>query len=182
MIHSGKINRNNSSENKVWYAVYTRSRTEKKVLAELEAKNIECFLPLQKQLRQWKDRKKWVEVPLIPGYCFVHITRKDYDMVLQINHVVSYIIFEGKAAVIPENQIVYLKQMLSQSDFDVEVSFENFKPGEQVEIIQSPLMGLRGELADVHGKNRFIVRLNSINTVFMLDVPAAYLTKPAPEN
>jgi transcription antitermination factor NusG len=182
MIHNGKINRNNSSENKVWYAVYTRSRAEKKVLAELEAKNIECFLPLQNQLRQWKDRKRWVKVPLIPGYCFVQITRKDYDRVLQINHVVSYIIFEGKAAVIPENQIMYLKQMLSQSDFEVEVSFENFKPCEEVEIIQTPLVGLRGELADVHGKNRFIVRLNSINTVFMLDVPAEYLTKLPPEH
>ncbi|HDR50769.1 MAG TPA: UpxY family transcription antiterminator [Mariniphaga anaerophila] len=177
MIHDAKINKNNSSENKVWYAVYTRSRTEKKVLAELEAKNIECFLPLQKQLRQWKDRKKWVEVPLIPGYCFVRITRKDYDRVLQIKNVVSYIIFERKAAVIPDNQIAYLRLVLSQSDFEVEVSFENFTPGEQVEIIQTPLMGLRGELADVHGKSRFIVRLNSINTVFMLDVPAEYLTK-----
>jgi len=177
MIHSGKMNRNISSENKVWYAVYTRSRAEKKVLAELEAKNIECFLPLQKQLRQWKDRKKWVEVPLIPGYCFVHITRKDYDRVLQINHVVSYIIFEGKAAVVPDNQIAYLRLVLNQSDFEVEVSFENFTPGEEVEIIQTPLMGLRGELVNVHGKSRFIVRLNSINTVFMLDVPAEYLTK-----
>jgi transcription antitermination factor NusG len=176
------MNPNNSSENKAWYAVYTRSRAEKKVLADLKAKNIECFLPLQKQLRQWKDRKKWVEVPLIPGYCFVHITRKDYDRVLHTNNVVSYIIFGSKAAVIPDNQIGYLKQLLSQSDFEVEVSFENFKPGEQVEIIQTPLMGLRGELTDVHGNNRFIVRLNSINTIFMLDVPAGYLTKLAPDN
>jgi len=176
------MNLNNSSKNKVWYAVYTRSRTEKKVRAELEAKNIECFLPLQKQLRQWKDRKKWVEVPLIPGYCFVHISRKDYDRVLQTNNVVSYIIFERKAAVIPDNQIAYIKQMLSQSDFEVEVSFENFKPGEKVEIIETPLMGLRGELTEVHGKNRFIVRLNSINTIFMLDVPAGYITKVVPEN
>jgi len=95
MINGGKMNLNNSSDNKVWYAVYTRSRAEKKVLAELEAKNIECFLPLQKQLRQWKDRKKWVEVPLIPGYCFVHINRIDYDRVLHINNVVSYTIFEN---------------------------------------------------------------------------------------
>ena len=136
----------------------------------------------QKQLRQWKDRKKWVEVPLIPGYCFVRITRKDYDRVLHINNVVSYIIFERKAAVIPDNQITYLKLLFNQSDFDVEVSFENFKPGEEVEITRTPLMGLRGELVDAHGKNRFIVRLNSINTVFMLNVPSEYLTKLAPEN
>jgi transcription antitermination factor NusG len=74
------------------------------------------------------------------------------------------------------------KLLLSQSDFEVEVSFENFTPGEEVEIIRTSLMGLRGELADVHGKSRFIVRLNNINTVFMLDVPAEYLTKLPPEH
>jgi transcription antitermination factor NusG len=165
----------NASGNKVWYAVYTRSRAEKKVLAELEAKNIECFLPLQKLLRQWKDRKKWVVMPVIPGYCFVHITPKEYDSVLHTDNVVSYVIFNRKAAVIPDNQILYLKQMLNQSDFEVEVSFENLKPGQLMEITYGPLLGLKGEMAEMHGKNRFIIRLNSINTVFMLDIPAGYL-------
>jgi transcription antitermination factor NusG len=74
------------------------------------------------------------------------------------------------------------KLILNKSDFEVEVSFENFMPGEQVEIIQTSLMGLKGEAINVHGKSRFIVRLNNINTVFMLDVPAEYLTKLPPEH
>ena len=60
-------------KSKVWHVICIRSRAEKKVLADLTGKGITCFMPVQKKLRQWKDRKKLVEMPLLPGYCFVHI-------------------------------------------------------------------------------------------------------------
>ncbi|MEN8117869.1 MAG: UpxY family transcription antiterminator [Bacteroidota bacterium] len=171
----------NNQELKKWHVTYTRSRAEKKVHAELAAKGIESFLPLQKKLRQWKDRKKWVEIPLMSGYCFVHITRKEYDMVLQTNHVVCYLTFEGKAAVIPDSQIAYLRTMLKQFDFEVDVSHENFEHGKKVEIIEGPMTGLRGELVEIRGKHRFVLRINQIDTIFTIEVPASYITA-LPEN
>jgi hypothetical protein len=45
-----------------WYALYTKPRHEKKVYEQLLEKNIETFLPMVKTLRQWKDRRKWVEM------------------------------------------------------------------------------------------------------------------------
>ncbi len=161
---------------KSWHVIYTRSRAEKKVNAELTAKNIECFLPLQKKLRQWKDRKKWVETPLISGYCFVCISRKEFDKVLQTDNVVCYITFEGKAAVIPERQINSLKQMMHQSDFEVTVSHKNFEPGKKVEIIAGPMIGLRGELVEARGKQKFVLRFEQINQVFTVEVPANNLS------
>ena len=161
---------------KSWHVVYTRSRAEKKVQRELAFKNIECFLPLQKKLRQWKDRKKWVEMPLISGYCFVFISRSDYDTVLQTDNVVGYVIFEGKAAIIPDRQVLALKQMLKQFDFDVTVSFENFKKGKEVEIIAGPLIGLRGELIQTRGKSRFLLRISQIDSVFQVEVPSTILS------
>ena len=167
----------NSNSSKFWYVVYTRSRAEKKVRDELLQKNIECFLPLQKKLRQWKDRKKWVEVPLMSGYCFVKITRKEYDLVLQTNNVVCYISFEGKAAVVPNVQIEYLKQMLCQSDSEITVTREDFEPGQLVEIIAGPMIGLRGEFVKSRGKHRFVLRLIQINTVFTIEILASNLKK-----
>ena len=137
---------NQPEASKSWYVVYTRSRAEKKVHAGLMVNNIESFLPLQKQLRQWNDRKRWVEVPLLTGYCFVHISKKENLTVLHTPNVLSYVMFDKKPAVVPDREIDYLKQMLRQSVFEVTVSFDNYRQGEQVEIIQSPLMGLRGEL------------------------------------
>ncbi|MDO8952127.1 MAG: UpxY family transcription antiterminator [Draconibacterium sp.] len=161
---------------KQWLVVYTRSRAEKKVELELKIKEIESFLPMQKKLRQWKDRKKWVEMPLMSGYCFVHITRKEYDSVLQTNNVVSYVRFEGKAAVIPDKQIDALKQMLKQYVFEVDVTTDNFEPGKKVEVIEGPLIGLRGELIEARGKNKFIIRFTQINSIFSVEIPANQLS------
>ncbi len=166
----------NTKSRKKWHVIYTRSRTEKKVRDELTYKNIECFLPLKKKLRQWSDRKKWVEMPLISGYCFVHIGRAEYDKVLQTNNVVCYVSFEGRAAEIPEEQIDYLKQMLKQDEFDVTVSKENFRPGKKIEVIEGPLIGLRGELVESRGKNKFILRLDQLETSFTVEVPASQIS------
>ncbi len=164
------------NQQKNWYVIYTRSRAEKKVRDELIFNNIECFLPLQKKLRQWKDRKKWVEMPLMSGYCFVYISNKEYDKVLQTNNVVCYVTFEGKAAVIPNQQIDFVKQMIKQSDFEISVSQESFKPGKKVEIIEGPLVGLLGELIETRGKNKFIIRLNQMNSTFTIEVPAEQIS------
>jgi transcription antitermination factor NusG len=161
---------------KVWHVVYTRSRAEKKVYADLLSQNIECFLPLQRKLRLWKDRKKWVKMPIISGYCFVCIDKKEYEKVLQTNHVVCYVKFEGKAARIPQEQIDFLKKLTSQSEFEIEVSRQTFGPGKKVEIIAGPLIGLRGELLSCKGKKRFVLRIEQINTVFSVEVPAEQLT------
>ena len=53
-----------------WYAVYTKSRFEKKLYSELVNKGIECYLPLKSEKRQLSDRVKIVEEPLIRGYFF----------------------------------------------------------------------------------------------------------------
>ncbi len=172
----------NPANQKEWYVIYTRSRAEKKVYRELTGQNIECYLPLQKRLRKWKDRKKWVEMPLLPGYCFVYIDRKAYDQVLQTDNVVCYITFEGQAAQISQSQINALRQMLRQSDFEVNVSHENFEPGQRVEIIEGSLIGMQGELVKCKNKNKFILRIEQIKTVFSVEITADKITALPPKS
>uniref|UniRef100_UPI0032175103 UpxY family transcription antiterminator n=1 Tax=uncultured Draconibacterium sp. TaxID=1573823 RepID=UPI0032175103 len=134
------------------------------------------FSSFAKKLRQWKDRKKWVDTPLIPGYCFVHITRKEYDAVLQLQNVVCYVTFEGKAAVVPPEQIQSLQQLVNQYKFDITVSHENFKQGKLVEIIKGPLVGMRGELIETRGKNKFMIRMEKIESIFFIKINAECLS------
>jgi transcription antitermination factor NusG len=154
-----------------WYALYVSSRAEKKVEAELTKKGVENYLPLKTTLRRWSDRKKWVEMPLIPGYIFVRIAYKNYLAALQTNHVVAFVKFEGKPAIIPDRQIDFLKRMLKQTDYTWEVSAEPFKPGQVVEIIAGPFIGLEAELIAIKGKNRVGVRIEQINNVLLVDIP-----------
>jgi transcription antitermination factor NusG len=164
-------------DKKKWYAVYIRSRAEKKVFIELENQHIENYLPLQKKIRQWSDRKKWIEAPLIPGYIFVKITKHDYEKVLKIPNVVSYVRFEGKAAIIPEYQIDTIKRLLRQHDIDIEISYTNIEKGDPVEVMAGPLMGTKGKLVLFKGKKRVAIELAQMNLSLTIEVPLHEIRK-----
>lgn len=157
-----------------WYAAYTKSRAEKKVLQELLEQGIEAYLPLQKRLKQWSDRRKWVEEPLMRCYIFVKIEKKDYYRVLNTRGVVCYITFEGKAVPIPENQIDVLRKIVA-TEADVEVTAENFTPGDKVKVVSGPMHGLEGELVDYRGSRRVMVRIEHIGQQLLISVPAGFL-------
>ena len=162
---------------KFWYAVYTKSRAEKKVQSELDYQGIECYLPLQRKLRQWSDRKKWVEMPLISGYVFVYISKKEYDKVLRTDNVVTYVRFEGKAAIIPNEQIETIKRMLRETNIPVEVNPGLFVEGDHIEVIGGPLIGLKGELITVKGKKRVAVQLEQLNLAISVELPLNEIRK-----
>lgn len=160
----------NSSNSYFWHAVYVKSRAEKKAQMELEIQEIESFLPLQRKLRQWSDRQKWVEMPLISGYLFVRASRKEYDKILQSNYVVSYVRFDGKAAVVPDYQIQYLKLMLQQDNLDIEITREKLQPGQLIEVISGPMIGLKGTLQKIKGKNKVAVELEQLGYSVMVEI------------
>ena len=161
---------------KKWFAVYTKSRSEKRVYERLLQNNIESYLPLQKTLKQWSDRKKWVEQPLFTSYVFVHIEQKDYQSVLQTDGVVKFIGFEGRAVSIPEGQINSLK-LLVDSQADIEVSTMDFEEGREVKVAVGPMKGLLGKLVKQGSKKRFIVRIDQINQSLLVNIPISYLIK-----
>jgi transcriptional antiterminator RfaH len=157
-----------------WYAAYTRSRAEKKVLLELRKQGIEAYLPLQKRLRQWSDRRKWVEEPLLRCYIFVKIDKKDYYRVLNTIGVVRYITFEGKAVPIPEKQIDVLRKVVA-TEADVEVTTDRFAPGDKVKVAGGPLLGLEGEMVDYRGSRRVMVRFEQLGQHILVSIPAGFL-------
>ena len=60
-----------------WFAVWTRSRHEQVVRDQLERKHFDAFLPTIPRWSRWKDRKKKIDWPLFPGYCFVRFDPAD---------------------------------------------------------------------------------------------------------
>jgi len=76
-----------------WYAVWTRSRHEQVVREQLERKGLEAFLPTITKWSRWKDRKKQIDWPLFPGYCFVRFNGVDRLSVLKCTGVVSIVSF-----------------------------------------------------------------------------------------
>ncbi len=161
---------------RVWYAVYTNSRAEKKVNERIAELGIETFLPLQKTLRQWSDRKKLVERPLISSYVFVKTIPKEAYLVRKVDGVVKFITIEGKPVPIPEEQITNLR-ILCGSDADVEVSREVFQRGDMVEVTIGSLTGLRGELIRAGRKHKVVIRIIQPGMNLTVDIQTNMIRK-----
>lgn len=159
---------------KKWYAIYTKPRAEKKVYQELFSSGIDAYLPLVKTLKQWSDRKKWVEEPLFRSYLFVHISDLDYYRVLNSLGVVRYITFEGRAVPVPPQQILAIKQYINE-EVDYSADHDQFKIGDRVEISQSSLLGLCGNLIEYKGKQRVKVEIESVGQSIILTIPKSHL-------
>ena len=129
---------------KKWYAIYSKPRAEKKVLEEIKKYNIEAYLPLKKEVRQWKDRLKKVEVPLFNSYVFVKVDDKEYYELPRYNiqGFLKYVTIGGKK---------------------VEVR-------EKVKIIRGALRGLTGKLVEVRGKKKFLIRIESLKTNLLVEI------------
>ncbi len=152
-----------------WYALYTRPRHEKRVFEQLQEKNIEAFLPMVKELRQWKDRRRWVEMPLFNGYVFVNIDLKDRLMALETHGVVRMVGFSGVPAKIPHWQIEQLRQVISHGrQLQPE---EYLRVGDYVEIEAGPLQGIRGYLREIRGETRLAILVDGIfqSTSFVVE-------------
>ncbi len=174
----------NLIEENTWYAVYTRPRNEKKVYAALDAEGIQVFLPLIKNLKQWSDRKKWVEEPLFRSYLFVHIPPNQYYKVLNVFGVVRYITFEGKAVAVPPQQILAIKQYINDGEI-LQEGEKNFAAGDKVEIFRGALKGLTGNLIKIQGKQKVKIEIESIGHSITITIPPSYLRtiqKPVRKN
>jgi transcription antitermination factor NusG len=93
-----------------WLVIRTRPRWEKKVTKLLLEKGIETFCPLVKMRRQWSDRVKTIELPLLKTLLFVCITEDQRTTVRLTEGVVNFEYWDGKPVVLREKMIQQIKQ------------------------------------------------------------------------
>jgi transcription antitermination factor NusG len=157
---------------KYWHALYVSSRTEKKVMQTLLAKNIEAYVPIIKTMRQWSDRKKMVEFPLINGYVFVNISALEIDKTLQTKGIVNFVRHSGKIAVIREVEINRIKQLVDLGyQIESDVSSSEFKIGNKVKITSGPLKNIEGFIINKLNDKYLFVQLESIGKTIKVKLP-----------
>ncbi len=161
-----------------WFAVRTRSKSEKLVQRMLEKKNISAWLPLQKLLRRYSRSTRMTEKPLLNGYVFVRIVQAQYVPVLETEHVAGFVRFSKDLIAVPQAEIDILKRITLEDGLEVEaVPGAAFAEGDPVEISAGNLMGLRGRVVRVEGKRKFQVELQHLFHSLLITVDAAFLEK-----
>lgn len=144
----------NTDSTRKWYAVYTKSRWEKKVYRLLMEKGIESYCPLNKVYRKWSDRMKVVEEPLFKSYVFVRVTEAEKVLVRMTNGVMNFVYWLGKPAVVKDKEIQTIKLFLRDYE-EVEAIPLAIQPGEQVKIGAGVFMGKEAEVLEV--KRKYVI-------------------------
>ncbi len=164
-----------TSKIKNWFALYVRPKHEFKAKNELETINVQNYLPVITKVKQWSDRKKKIDEPLIKGYIFIYADECERLASLEGKSVVKCISDKGRPAKIPEWQIENLKNLLShKGEFNV---INKLATGTSVEIIDGPFKGVQGIVETVENVNRLAVSIELLNRSIVVHLPKESIVK-----
>ena len=163
---------------RLWYALHVRSRFEKPVLAQLEGKGYEAFLPTYTSVRRWSDRTKSVTLPLFPNYIFCRFDVHARLPIL-VTPGVNFVVGAGKSpTAVDDNEIAALRYLL-----DSEVAPQPWPyigVGETVQVVAGPLCGLTGIVLRTKGCDRLIVSISLLMRSVAVEVDRRHI-EPLPE-
>jgi transcriptional antiterminator RfaH len=149
-----------------WFVIYTKSRQEKKVALELEKMGITVYCPMINQIRQWSDRKKKVEVPLISSYVFVQLKERDREAVFEVPGIVRYVYWLEKPAIVRDEEIAVMKAWLSAQT--VEAKVEGLRRGDRMKVSSGVFEGKEGFVEEI-SKNRVLLLLPDLGMKITLN-------------
>ena len=162
---------------KKWLVFYTKSRAEKAAYKALQKFGFTAYLPMQKILRQWSDRKKKVEVPLFNSYIFVYDLEANIPEILKIPGITWNIRHNGKPAFLREKELATIKRFI-ESGLTIEIgAIEDLQQGDQVKIMDGPLRGAIGYLSGEYNERKFTIEIESIDQVMKVSVDKRLLRK-----
>ncbi|MGA8727971.1 MAG: UpxY family transcription antiterminator [Terracidiphilus sp.] len=152
-----------------WFAVYATCRHEKRIAQHFEQREIECYLPLYRTQRRWKDRSSvTLDLPLFPGYLFVRIDRPRRVTVLQVPGVLSLIGAMGSQFnPLPEFEIEALRNGLDPLRAE---PHPLLLTGQRVRICKGALAGIEGIVVRKKNNLRVVLTLDLIMQSISLEV------------
>jgi transcription antitermination factor NusG len=148
-----------------WFVLYTKPQFELKVAQSLESMGIQAYCPVFKQIKQYSDRKKKVEKPLLQSYVLVKLDDKDRKQVFSIPGVVCYVFWLGKPAIVRDEEIELMEKTLACVYDSITVT--QLQKGDAFNIPEGPFKGQEGKVVYLV-KNRIQLELPSLGVLLTL--------------
>ena len=143
-----------------WYAVYTCANHEKRVADQFASRSVEHFLPQYESVRKWKDRKVRLQLPLFPGYLFVHLAAQERLRVLQVPGVVRLVGFHGSPTPLPEEDLKRIREFLEQG-WRAE-PHPYLQVGKRARVVRGPLARMEGIVVRRKNRSRLVISFELI--------------------
>jgi transcription termination/antitermination protein NusG len=164
-----------------WYAVWTRSHSERLVFDQLTALGFSAFLP---ELGMWSKRQGHqhvVSVPMFPGYLFVRdrMEKEAYIEMLKVRGLVR-ILEQGwtRLTPIPEDEVSSVERLMQSG---VPMFPHALHEGERVRVTDGPLKGVEGVFVkDRRDTGRLVVSIGLLGRGVAVEVDCTNITPCSP--
>ncbi len=155
-----------------WYAIHTRSNYEKRISSLFTETGIENYLPSFREVHQWKDRRKVVDVPVFPGYLFLRFgdSSKARLAIARTEGVVRILGPGDKIEAIPDRQIEDLRLLLSGGTECR--AHPLLREGSWVRVKSGPLKNLEGLLVRAKNQARLVLSIALLSQSVSTEVDA----------
>jgi transcription antitermination factor NusG len=136
-------------------------------------RQLESYLPIFRELHQWKDRKKLVELPLFPGYVFVRLVDCGSARieVMKIASVVRILGQGERIEPVAEEEIVGLQRLLGANAHCL--SHPLLREGAWVRVRRGALEGVEGLLVAVKGRTRLVLSITLLSQSVSAEIDAS---------
>jgi transcription antitermination factor NusG len=157
-------------DDKKWYVIQTRPLFEKKVLKQIEDKQIEAFLPEIETIRVWSDRKKRIHKPLFSGYLFVHADPDErFKAISNTVGALKYVMYQKRPAIVSSKEIDSIKISLNLAE-RVNVENKTYQKGDEVIITSGPLAGLQGIVSEARGHYKLLINITELSASLSIEL------------
>jgi transcriptional antiterminator RfaH len=160
-----------------WFVVKTNPRAEKRVFERISSIGIEAYLPLVTTMRQWSDRKKKVDIPLINSTLFINCLETELSKLYDIQGFHSVLFYLKKPAVVRDYEINNLRILLKEQIEYQTLDKENLVKGDKVEVIRGPFQGLIATSIEIDRTHKLIVEIEGLEQKYIVHVPRSYVEK-----
>ena len=157
-----------------WYVLYTKPLSEKKVAERLQLLGIAHYLPLYTTIKQWSDRKKKLEKPLISSVVFVQCSAAELQLLYNVQGFSRILHHNGKPAVVQAHEIQNLRILLQEVGV-AELEPVRIEPGAAVEVTRGPFKGVIATAVQVLNSMRLLIEIKQLGIAFSVNVPKSFV-------
>ena len=157
-----------------WFVIYTKPLAEKKVAERISQLGLVVYLPLYTTIKQWSDRKKKLEKPLISSVVFVQCSAAELQLLYNVQGFSRILHHNSKPAVVQAQEIHNLRILLQEVGVE-ELKPLQIQPGAAVEVTRGPFNGLIATAVQVLNSMRLLIEIKQLGIAFSVNVPKSFV-------
>lgn len=142
-----------------WYVIHTKPRQEQRALENLQRQQFEAWLPMMTLEKIRRGKLSQVTEPMFSRYLFIRLdtTQTNWSPIRSTLGVSKLVAFGNVPAAVPD-ELIHMLQATPPA-----LTQRLMNPGDEVQLVDGPLRGLRGIYQQHDGEARAMVLIELLS-------------------